>query len=60
MSKFITGMLVGIIVTLVLVVAIYPNINTDIWSGNFWHDALLVLNNWWVSLQEAVLHNGQY
>ena len=58
MSKFITGMLVGIIITLVLVVTIYPNINTDIWSGNFWSDALLVLKSWWESIREAVLHGS--
>ena len=54
MSKYITGFLIGVIVTLVIVSLIYPNVQTDIQSGNFWHDANSVITNWFNAVKEQI------
>lgn len=52
MSKYITGFLVGVILTLVVVSIIYPNIQADINSGNFWHDVSVVFQEWFNTVKE--------
>ena len=58
MSKYITGFLIGVILTLVVVSIIYPNIQADINSGNFWNDVSTVFQNWFNMVKEW-LHNAQ-
>lgn len=52
MSKYITGFLIGVILTLVVVSIIYPNIQADINSGNFWNDVSIVFQNWFNTVKE--------
>ena len=52
MSKYITGFLIGVILTLVVVSIIYPNIQADINSGNFWHDVSMVFQGWFNTVKE--------
>lgn len=54
MSKYITGFLIGVIVALVIVSVIYPNVQTDIQSGNFWYDANSVITNWFNAVKERI------
>ena len=56
MSKYITGFLIGVILTLVVVSIIYPNIQADINSGNFWNDVSTVFQDWFNAVKEW-LHN---
>jgi hypothetical protein len=58
MSKYITGFLIGVILTLVVVSIIYPNIQADINSGNFWNDVSVVFQDWFNMVKEW-LHNAQ-
>ena len=53
MSKYIIGILMGILLTLVVVSTIYPSIYTDMQTGNFWQDAANVINNWITTIREA-------
>ena len=52
MSKYVTGFLIGVILTLIVVSIIYPNIQTDINSGNFWNDVNAVFRNWFNTVKE--------
>lgn len=52
MSKYITGFLIGVILTLVVVSIIYPNIQADINSGNFWNDVSKVFQEWFNAVKE--------
>ena len=52
MSKYITGFLIGVIVALVIVSIIYPNIQADINSGNFWNDVSVVFQDWFNAVKE--------
>jgi hypothetical protein len=52
MSKYITGFLIGVILTLVVVSIIYPNIQADISSGNFWNDVSAVFQDWFNAVKE--------
>lgn len=52
MSKYITGFLIGVILTLVVVSIIYPNIQADINSGNFWNDVSAVFQDWFNTVKE--------
>ena len=52
MSKYITGFLIGVILTLVVVSIIYPNIQADINSGNFWNDVSVVFQDWFDAVKE--------
>ena len=52
MSKYITGFLIGVILTLVVVSIIYPNIQADINSGNFWRDVSMVFQEWLNTVKE--------
>ena len=52
MSKYITGFLIGVILTLVVVSIIYPNIQADINSGNFWNDVSTVFQDWFNAVKE--------
>ena len=54
MSKYIAGFLIGVAVTLVVVSVIYPNVQSDIQSGNFWHDANIVITNWFNVVKERI------
>ena len=52
MSKYITGFLIGVILTLVVVSIIYPNIQADISSGIFWNDVSAVFQDWFNAVKE--------
>jgi hypothetical protein len=52
MSKYITGFLIGVILTLVVISIIYPNIQADINSGNFWNDVGTVFQDWFNTVKE--------
>lgn len=52
MSKYITGFLVGVVLTLVVVSIIYPNIQADINSGNFWYDVGVIFQGWFNTVKE--------
>ena len=52
MSKYITGFLIGAILTLVVISIIYPNIQADINSGNFWNDVGTVFQDWFNMVKE--------
>ena len=52
MSKYITGFLIGVVLTLVVVSIIYPNIQADISSGNFWNDVSAVFQDWFNAVKE--------
>ena len=58
MSKYITGFLIGVILSLVVVSIIYPNIQADINSGNFWNDVSVVFQDWFNMVKEW-LRNAQ-
>ena len=58
MSKYITGFLIGVILSLVVVSIIYPNIQADINSGNFWNDVSVGFQDWFNMVKEW-LRNAQ-